>query len=92
MNTIDISKNPPVTQEPILHVDCTPDSEYPLRILRAYLENTNVRWDLSGEFSKEVRVIYEGMNEASAKRARILDRAIRILEHAELNGRLDDDR
>lgn len=85
-------QNPPVTQEPILHVDSMPDSEYPLRILRAYLENTNVRWDLSGEFSKEVRVIYEGMNEASAKRARILDRAIRILEHAELNGRLDDDR
>jgi len=29
-------KLPELTQQPILHIDGTPDEDYPLRILRAY--------------------------------------------------------
>ena len=36
---------PPLTQEAIHHVDGTPNEEYPLRILRAYRENCNYRWE-----------------------------------------------
>jgi hypothetical protein len=83
-------KNPPVIQEPILHVDCKPDSYYPLRILRAYRANANVMWDLSGDFPPQTRVVYEEMNKAQARRWKILDTAIRILEQAELNKKRQD--
>lgn len=64
-------------QEPILHVDSTPDNEYPLRILRAYRENCNVRWQADGKIDSK---IYDVMNEHCEQRAIILDRAIAILE------------
>jgi len=66
---------PEVTQEPIMHVDCTPDDEYPLRILRAYRENCNVRW--ASDLDNPLMV---AMNEACQKRAVILDKAISILQ------------
>lgn len=75
-------KNPPVTQEPIMHVDCTPDADYPLRILRAHRENANVRWELTGGFSDEARQAYVDMNEGCVQRAALLDEAIAVLERA----------
>ena len=66
-----------VTQEPIIHVDATPNKEYPLRILRAYRENCNCEWVVTDE---EANPIYELMNEHCRQRAKILDKAIAILE------------
>ena len=67
---------PPVTQQPIIHVDGTPDDEYPLRILKAYRENCNCKWVITNNESVFVKI----MNEACDKRVKILDRAITILE------------
>ena len=85
-------KLPSVTQQPILQIDCRPDSDYSLRILRAYRENANVRWDLSGDFPPQLKFAYEQMNKASEKRGKILDMAINVLEKALLKGdlRLDE--
>ncbi len=71
------------TQESILHVDATPDDEYPLRILRAYRENCNVRWEVSGDIDSRP---YDVMNEACEQRARILDEAIVKLESGLVSG------
>lgn len=77
-------KSPTVTREPIIHVDCTPNSGYPLRILKAYRENTKVLWELTGDFPEQTRIIYEEINKASKLRGKILDIAISILEKANL--------
>jgi len=74
-------KLPPVTQEPLEHVDATPDERYALRILQAHRENCNCIWVVEG-VSKAEELIYEAMNEAAKKRAVILDRAIAQLEAA----------
>lgn len=66
---------PDITQEPIIHIDCTPNEEYPLRILRAYRQNCDCRWASDTE-----NVLIKVMNEACEKRAIILDKAITILE------------
>lgn len=66
---------PPLTQEPILHVDATPDTEYPIRILKAHRENCNCKW-----IANPPAKIFDMMNEAQVKRAEILDRAIAVLE------------
>ena len=73
-----MSEIPPVTQEPILHIDATPDDDYPLRILRAYRENCNVKWIAATTPSS----VCEAMNEMNDQRAKILDRAITLLEKA----------
>lgn len=70
---------PSMSQEPIEHVDAYPDEDYPLRILRAYRENCNVRWEVSGLSPERTRV-WDVMNEAQEERAKILDRAIAMLE------------
>jgi len=41
-----MSELPPITQEPIIHVDMTPNNDLPARILRAYLENCNCKWEV----------------------------------------------
>ncbi len=66
-----------VTKESILHVDSTPDDEYPLRILRAYRKNRNVHWEVEGGIDSK---IYDEINEHQKQRAKILDRAIVKLE------------
>jgi hypothetical protein len=72
---------PPMTQAPLEFVDMTPSLDLPLRILRAYRENCDCRWDVSGELATgNARLIYDAMNEHQATRARILDQAIGILE------------
>lgn len=69
---------PPTTQQPIVHVDVTPDEGLPLRILMAYRENCNVRWEAHGLDEASSR-IYDMMNADCEHRAEILDRAIAIL-------------
>ena len=73
-------KLPTLTQQPVEHIDCTPDSEYPLRILRAYLHNAECKWQLSGKASPEQRRVYALMNVHCDQRAAILKAAITILE------------
>jgi hypothetical protein len=74
-------EEPNVTQEPVSFVDCTPDDDYPLRILRAHRANADVRWEVSG-LPEERRHVYDLMNADCEKRAAILDRAIAALERA----------
>lgn len=69
---------PVVTQDPIEHVDCAPDENYPVRILQAYLQRAQVKWVVEGLSAGEIRVCEE-MNKAQDKRAQILSRAITTL-------------
>lgn len=70
------------TGEPILHVDATPDDEYPLRILRAHRRNCNLRWVPSCDPDRSPNELCAALNTAQEHRAAILDRAIEILEQA----------
>lgn len=69
---------PEVTQEPIIYVDATPNGGYALRILRAYRENCNCRWE-----AEPPSPIVDLMNEHCELRAAELDKAITILEEAD---------
>ena len=69
---------PKLTQQPVEHIDSTPDEDYPLRILRAYRQNCNSYWEVHGLTEDEKR-IYDIMNEDQDKRAKILDAAIEKL-------------
>ena len=62
-----------------MHVDMTPDEELPLRILQAYRDNCNTRWEVHGLPEDKSR-IYDMMNDHCEQRAGILDRAIALLE------------
>ena len=66
---------PKVSQEPIIHVDATPDEDYPVRILRAYRENCNVKF-----VSNTENPLIKQMNKNCDQRAVILDAAIAVLE------------
>lgn len=76
-----MSEWPELTKQAIENVDGTPDAEYPLRILRAYRQNCDVRWATStnGECDNPLFAL---MNEHCKQRAKILDNAISILENA----------
>lgn len=70
---------------PILHIDATPNADYPLRILRAYLAESDGRYSATtnqGENSP-VPVWMAAMNAAQVERAKYLRDAIGILERAE---------
>ena len=71
---------PNITQQPIEHVDGTPDNLYPLRILRTYRENCNCMWSESSSDGEVKYPLLKLMNDYQIKRAEILDRAITILE------------
>ena len=73
---------PPLTQQPVQHVDGTPDLSYPVRILRAYRQECDSRWEVSG-LDEAATPVYRMMNAHCLQRAIILDRAIAILEHNE---------
>ncbi|HEC39936.1 hypothetical protein LCGC14_0224470 [marine sediment metagenome] len=76
----------PLTQEPVLHIDSTPDKEYTLRILRTYRANCNCRWttgtwdDEKNEYAEKKDTIYAIMNQHQRERAELLDEAIKVLE------------
>jgi len=74
------SSYPPLTQQPLLHVDMTPTPGLALRILREYLRECSFMLtdNTGGEETKHPLLVM--MNEDNKKRARILDEAIRILE------------
>ncbi len=67
------------TKEAIKHVNATPDDDYPLRILRAYRENCNVKFATTSDGSSD-SLLLDVMNDMNDKRAAILDRAIAALE------------
>ena len=63
------------TQEAIVHVDAMPNEDYPLRILRAYRENCNVKFATSTDGTSNSPLL-DIMNDMNDQRAIILDRAI----------------
>lgn len=68
-----MSDLPPLTQEPLVHVDGTPDEDYPLRILRAHRANCDCRWKVvEGDPSP----LLDAMNATQEQRAALLDAAI----------------
>jgi hypothetical protein len=71
---------PELTQQPVLFLDGTPDKDYPLRILRAYRQQCDCRWTSSVDGSEPENPLLMLMNEHCEQRAKILDRAIAILE------------
>lgn len=78
-NQVRPAELPPVTQQPILHIDGTPDSGYVMRILRAYRENCNSMWATSTDGSECDNPLLQMMNEMQVKRAELLDEAIKKL-------------
>ena len=85
-------KLPEVIQQPILYVDGTPDEGYVLRILLAYRENCNCRWVSTIDETEEAESpLLKLMNEHCEQRARLLNRAIAILEGVPLNSNPIDD-
>ena len=63
----------------IVHINISPTPDLAIRILKAYRENCNLRWSTSSnelvdnEFTKK-------MNDLQDQRAKLLDKAISILE------------
>lgn len=72
---------PKLTEPVIEFIDATPDDDYPLRILRAYRHNCDVRFatDFDGNCDHQ---LFSLMNEHCEQRAKILDRAISLLERS----------
>lgn len=71
-----------LTRQPIQYVDGTPDEAYPLRILKAYRELCDCKWETTTSYGSEEVVttpLMRLMNEDCDKRAGILDRAINKL-------------
>lgn len=77
-------KLPQMTKEPLMYVDMTPDDDLPLRILKAYRENCDCKWatDLVGNCDNSILQV---MNEHAEQRAKILDKAIVLLEKGGIN-------
>jgi len=72
-------KLPELTQQPILHIDGTPNEDYPLRILRAYRQECDCKWAENTTNDEVTNPLLIMMNEHCAQRAEILDRAIEKL-------------
>ena len=70
-----------LTQQPIEHVDATPDNDYPLRILKAYRKNCDCKWSRNAGNVDVDDSLIETMNRFNDERAKILDKAIIILEN-----------
>jgi hypothetical protein len=70
---------PPMTQQPILQVDMTPDVFLPRRILEAYAENCRCKWEVNGLSEEECRV-WEMMNQHQKERLAIIEKALRRLD------------
>lgn len=68
-------------RKPRKFIDSTPDGNYALRILRAYREDCDMRWEGQPE-TEFIRL----MNDLQDKRAEELDRAIECLQNASVSG------
>ncbi len=73
------SELPPINRQTILHIDGTPNEDYPLRILQAYRQNCNCKWSGNTEGNEPFIPLLKMMNEQNDKRAELLDKAIEIL-------------
>jgi len=75
-------KLPELTQQPILHIDGTPNEDYPLRILRVYRQECDCKWAENTDGSEPTNPLLIMMNEHCDQRAEILDRAIEKLSRS----------
>lgn len=66
-------------QQEFLHIDATPDENYPLRILQAYRRLCDYKWSDSSDGIVENNVLVKTMNDLQEKRIVLLDRAIALL-------------
>ncbi len=73
------SELPPINGQQILHIDGTPDGDYPLRILRAYRQNCDCRWGDTTEGTDTENPVLKMMNDNCEQRAKLLDGAIKKL-------------
>lgn len=64
----------------ICGIDATPNDEYPVRILEAYLHRTEARWLRCDGCTDRLHQIYDAMNETQDKRAEIIRKAIACLK------------
>jgi hypothetical protein len=69
---------PPLTQEPIKHIDMSPTPDLALRILRAYRADCDCFWEVPSELP--AKELYYAMNETQKERAKLLDEAINTLK------------
>ncbi len=77
-----------LSQQPLHYVDATPDEKYPLRILRTYLENSQITIEeRGGRKSEFIRLL----NETNRKRVEILEKALLVLEKYYLKPPLGDE-
>lgn len=76
----EMGKLPDLTQQPVQHVDATPNEGYPLRILRAYRQHCDCNWAETTDGQEATNPLLVMMNEQNRQRAEILDRAIQLLE------------
>lgn len=72
------SNLPPLSKEPIHHVDLTPTPDLAVRILKVYRENCDSKWEAHG-VDDNTKAIYDMMNRDQDHRAMLLDEAIRVL-------------
>lgn len=83
------SSLPALNEQPILHVDGTPDKDYPVRILQAYRQHCNCQWASDMDGGEVTNPLLKAMNETNVKRAEILDYTIRkIIYDRESEARL----
>lgn len=68
-------KLPDLNKIPINFVDATPDKDYALRILKSYRDNCDCKFIMNNPTP-----LIEEMNRLQDERAKILDKAIEILE------------
>ena len=66
---------PDINKQAIMHINATPDEGYVLRILKVYRENCECKWS-----SNLDNPLIVDMNKIQDERAKLLDKAIQILE------------
>ena len=60
---------PPVTQQPVFHINGVPDDQYALRILEVYRANCDVHWAVRAKgLSEGLKKAYRAMNKAQDQR------------------------
>jgi len=71
-------KIPTLISQKEIDIDEAPNKNYPLRILKAYRDKCNCKWETNAD--SKTKSLWEIMNEHQDQRAKILDKAIAILE------------
>ena len=75
-----MTRLPELTQQPVKFIDATPDESYPLRILQAYRQDCDCMWAESTTGLDPESPLMKAMNDLNRQRARVLDKAIKVLE------------